>query len=144
MKTCNFLGFFIIIMMASFAVNGQGRASGFANQGGYCVFSLPDLTDNQKEVITTKINSHQNAMAELRLKQRSTVIPSEKDAIRAEMLQKVAAHRNEVRSLLNESQQRQFDLLPAQYASGGRRMAGCQWGGRRAAGYGGRGFRGGW
>jgi hypothetical protein len=86
-------------------------------------------------------------MTELRVKQRSTFDPIEKNEIRGEMLKKVKAHRNEVKSLLSEDQQKKFDVLQNAGFNRGGRVA-CRQGGQRGqAGYGGRGgrgYRGGW
>jgi hypothetical protein len=104
--------------------------------------------------------SHQEAMAELRVKQRSTFDPIEKNEIRGDMLKRVKAHRDEVRNLLTEDQQKQYDLLQTRNNYGGRGFVQGRRGGRGQAAFngrrgrgpggncgyymGGRGFRGGW
>ena len=90
-------------------------------------------------------------MAELRTKRQSTTDAIEKSEIRTTMLKNVKAHRDEVKSILNAEQQKQYDQLQARgnYGNGrgngnfqsrgqgrGQQFAGNQ-------GCGARGFRGG-
>jgi hypothetical protein len=111
-----------------------------------CVNLIQDLTDAQKEEITSLEAEHQKVMAELRNERRSTTDAIEKNEIRGEMLKQVKAHREEVRNLLNEEQKDEYDLLQATnkgrrqgYAQGRRNAGRC---GGYAAGYGnGRGRR---
>lgn len=112
-----------------------------------CVNLIQDLTDDQKEEITALESEHQKTMAELRTQRRSTTDAIEKNEIRGKMLKQVASHRDEIRDLLTEEQQQQYDLLQAR--NQGRRQGFAQGNrnaGRRggfAAGYGnGRGRRG--
>jgi ribosomal protein L30/L7E len=157
MKTRKFAFVLIALMLGTSAIYAQGRRN--FNQPGYgyvygygpgtCLTVLPDLTEDQKAKITELETVHQETMAELRLKQRSTFELIEKNEIRGEMLKKVQAHRDEVKNLLTEEQQKQYDLLHARTAygrRGGFAAPGCR-PGRGQAGYGGRGgrgYRGGW
>jgi hypothetical protein len=75
-------------------------------------------------------------MDELREQRRSTVNAVEKSEIRTEMLKKVEAHRNEVKSLLTEEQQIQYDQLQAPVGYGRNQ------GFRQGRGNGNAGFRG--
>ncbi len=164
MKTRKFALVLIALMLSTTIMYAQGwrnfNRPGYGyNQGygygydsiysyrygpGTCLTLLPGLTEDQKTKITGLETAHQEAMAELRLKQRSTFELIEKNEIRGEMLKKVQAHRQEVRNLLTEEQQKHYDLLHARYNYGGRGFAPCRRGGRGQAGYGGRGFRRGW
>ncbi len=91
---------------------GYGEVNGnFGHGPGYCVNFLPDLTEEQIEQITEREITHQKAMAELRVKQRSAVDLEENMEIREQMLERVQAHRDEVHGLLTEEQQKQYDLL---------------------------------
>lgn len=144
---------FIALLLGAttvFAQGGRNMNRPFYGDGnnygpGTCLNVLSDLTEEQQEKITELEASHQEAMAELRVQQRSTFEPIEKNEIRGEMLKKVQAHRDEVRSLLTEEQQKQYDLLQARNNYGGKRFAQRGRGGcRNAGGRGGRGFRGGW
>ncbi|MGM0622206.1 MAG: Spy/CpxP family protein refolding chaperone [Bacteroidota bacterium] len=148
MKTKNFVWMFIALMLTSTTLLAQGRRN--VNQPGYgygygqgtCLAVLPDLTEEQQAKITELEAAHQEAMAELRVEQRSTFEPVEKSEIRTEMLKKVQAHRNEVRNLLTEDQQKQYDLLQARNNYGRKGFAQGRRGGRGPAGFQGRGGRG--
>ncbi len=150
MKTGKLVLMFITLLLASSVTFGQNRRNiAYQRNGnfygpGHCLNVLTDLTDEQKEKITEMETSHQEIMAELRIKQRSTYVPVEKNAIRGEMLEKVQEHRKEVRKLLTEEQKKQYDALHAQDGFGGRRYLNARYGNRRQAGFGRRGFRGGW
>ncbi|MCA1759031.1 MAG: Spy/CpxP family protein refolding chaperone [Bacteroidales bacterium] len=151
MKTVKFGFILIALMLGTSTLFAQGWRN--ANrpvrnyEPGTCVNILLDLTEDQKAKITELETAHQEAMAELRIKQRSTFEPIEKNEIRGEMLKKVKAHRDEVKNLLTEEQQKQYVLLHARNNYGGRGLAPGRRGGRCQAGYagrGGRGYRGGW
>ena len=150
MKTGSIIWMFIALMLTSVTVTAQGRrnqpcrafGSGFGS--GNCIYVLADLNEDQKTTIAHLVETHQEAMAGLREKQRATTDLSEKNAIRTEMLQAVQAHRNEVRSLLTEEQQKQYDMLYAQGGIPGRRFSAGRAAGRGPGGAGRYGFRGGW
>jgi hypothetical protein len=153
MKIGKFAIILIALMLGTSMIYAQGRRNfnrpgyGYGYGPGTCLTVLSDLTEDQKAKITALETTHQESMAELRVKQRSTFEPIEKNEIRGEMLKKVQAHRNEVKSLLTEEQQKQYDLLHARTYYGGRGFAPGGRPGRGQAGYGGRGgrgFRGGW
>lgn len=78
-----------------------------------CINMIQGLAEDQITEIKALESEHQKAMAELRNERRSTVDAIEKNEIRGEMLKKVKAHREEVRNLLTEEQQQQYDLLQA-------------------------------
>lgn len=146
MKTKNFVWMFIALMLTSTTLLAQGRRN--VNQAGYgsgqgtCMAVLSDLTEEQQAKITELEAAHQEAMAELRVEQRSTFEPVEKSEIRTEMLKKVRAHREEVRNLLTEEQQKQYDLLQARNNYGRKGFAQGRRGCRGQAAFQGRGGRG--
>lgn len=150
MKTRKFAIILIALMLGTSMIYAQGRRNfnrpgyGYGYGPGTCLTVLSDLTEDQKAKITALETAHQETMAELRVKQRSTYEPIEKNEIRGEMLKKVKSHREEVKKLLTEEQQKQYDLLQARNNYGGRGFAPGRRGNRRPAGYGGRGCRGGW
>lgn len=150
MKKLKFVWIFIALMLGSTIVFAQGWRNGrcinnYNGEGQWtCVNVLSDITDEQKEKISELETAHQKAMAELRVDMRSTNEPLKKNEIRGEMIKKVQTHRNEVRNLLTEEQQKQYDLLQTVTANRGRRIAAARGGGRGQAGFGRRGFRGGW
>ncbi len=150
MKTGKFAIILIALMLGTSMIYAQGQRNfnrpgyGYGYGPGTCLTVLSDLTEDQKSKITALETAHQESMAELRVKQRSTFEPIEKNEIRGEMLKKVQVHRNEVKSLLTEEQQKQYDLLQAGNNCGGRGFAPGRRGNRGPAGYGGRGYRGGW
>ncbi len=76
-----------------------------------CVNYLSDLTDEQVNEITALDEKHQEKMDVLRDKRRATTNWDEKDIIREEMLENIVDHRSEVKELLNENQQKEFELL---------------------------------
>jgi acyl-CoA reductase-like NAD-dependent aldehyde dehydrogenase len=150
MKTKNFVWMFIALMLTSTTLLAQGRRNvnqlasgyGYGYGQGTCLTVLTDLTEEQQAKITELEAAHQEAMAELRVKQRSTFEPVEKSEIRTEMLKKVRAHREEVRNLLTEEQQKQYDLLQSRNNYGRKGFAQGRRGGRGQAGFQGRGGRG--
>ncbi|MBT6767328.1 MAG: hypothetical protein HOA90_22575, partial [Prolixibacteraceae bacterium] len=76
-----------------------------------CIDQITDLTDKQVKDIISLEEKHQAKMDEFRTQRRSTINLNEKDNFREEMDKMVAQHQNEVKSLLNEEQQNQYDLL---------------------------------
>lgn len=78
-----------------------------------CVNLIQDLSQDQKAEITSLEAGHQKVMAEMRSERRSTTDAIEKNEIRGKMLKQVKIHREEVRDLLNEEQQQQYNLLQA-------------------------------
>jgi Spy/CpxP family protein refolding chaperone len=151
MKTNKFAFILIALMLGTTTVFAQGwrnaNRPGRNIEPGTRMNILLDLTEEQQAKIEELRTAHLDDMTELRVKQRSTFDPIEKNEIRGEMLKKVKAHRNEVKSLLSEDQQKKFDVLQNAGFNRGGRVA-CRQGGQRGqAGYGGRGgrgYRGGW
>jgi Spy/CpxP family protein refolding chaperone len=154
MKTGKYALMLVVLMLGASTVFAQGWRNagrnsmvGQGNPGqGLCLNFLTDLTDEQQEKITELIADHQEEMAELRTKQRSTFEPVEKNKIRGEMLQKVQNHRDEISNLLTEDQKKQYNLLQPGMNCYGRAYAPRFRGNRRQdafGGRGGRGFRGG-
>ena len=78
-----------------------------------CINMIQGLTEDQKAEIRTLEADHQEAMTELRSERRSTIDAIEKNTIRGNMLKRVKNHREEVRNLLTEEQQQQYDMLQA-------------------------------
>ncbi|HZH71272.1 MAG TPA: Spy/CpxP family protein refolding chaperone [Mariniphaga sp.] len=150
MKTRSIFWTFMALMLISIGGFAQGRrmmprwTNATDSTPVTCINVLTDLTEDQKAKITEMEATHQSGMAELRLKQRSTFDLTEKNKVREEMIQKVINHRTEVRNLLTESQQKQYDMLHAQNGFAGRRFYGNRAGGRWQGGYGRRGYGGGW
>lgn len=81
------------------------------NQIAPCLTQISGLTEEQSAKIAELNENHQTAMTELRNERRSTVDPIEKNEIRGKMLKNVKAHREEVKNLLTEEQQKQYDQL---------------------------------
>lgn len=125
MKTSKLIyvvGGFFVLMLAATTAFGQGRGTGnrhYQEQSAGCVYSIAGLTEKQQEQVEKMQNKHQEVMAELREKRRSTINEIEKSEIRTSMLKKVEAHRKAVRSVLTEEQQKEYDQLPA-YGNYGR------------------------
>jgi hypothetical protein len=113
---------FFALSLATITAFGQGRGNGnryYQNQNGNCLQSIQGLTEKQQKQIQKMEDEHQDGMAKLREKRRSTAGAIEKSEIRTEMLKKVEAHRKEVRGMLTEDQQKQYDQLHA-YGNYGR------------------------
>ncbi|MCG6188210.1 hypothetical protein [Maribellus maritimus] len=115
-KLKKFAGVFFALALGTSTLFAQGWRNGnraFAqnNERVTCVNYLPDLTDDQVESITALENKHQEQMDVLRDKRRATANWDEKDIIREEMLENVVAHRMEVKKLLTEDQQKEYELL---------------------------------
>ncbi|MFW6246031.1 MAG: Spy/CpxP family protein refolding chaperone [Tangfeifania sp.] len=128
MKTLKIMKFtlvFLTFVLTVSTVFAQGWRGG--NRAGYgqnlnqtadstpltCINMIQGLTEEQITEIQSLESEHQKSMGELRTERRSTVDAIEKNEIRGEMLRKVKAHREEVRNLLTEEQQQQYDLLQA-------------------------------
>ncbi|RIH65978.1 hypothetical protein D1164_06850 [Mariniphaga sediminis] len=129
--------------------NGNGNGCYYGGAGsGSCLNLLSDLTEEQKTKITELRENHLEAMDDLRTKRRAAFDPVDKNEIRGEMLKKVQANRKEIRNLLTEDQQKQFDLLQARNNNGYKGNASGRRGGRGAcagrSGRGGRGSGGNW
>ena len=105
---------FFALALTTTTVFGQGyknRNNAFNNQNQVCLNQITDLTDEQKAKIEEMGKSHQKEMTALRGTRQSTQDAIEKNEIRGAMLKTVKAHRETVRDLLTEDQQKQFDLL---------------------------------
>ncbi len=150
MKRAKSVWMFIALMLIVAAGSAQGWRSGrvagnnIDNSQRMCVNLLTDLTSEQKEKLTQLVNAHQETMDGLRAEQRSTFDLAEKNDIREEMLQKVQAHRNEVRNLLTEDQQKQLDMMQTTRQNRGRGYAAQRSGFRGRGGICRPGLRGGW
>ena len=149
MKTTKLLVFSILFILWGSTSNLYAQP-GYGNRMAYdqsmsqgvlpCTQWLSNLTEDQKVAIQDLEKQHQDSMATLRLQRRSTFDPIEKNTIRGQMLKKVESHRNAVKKLLTEDQQKEYDLLHARYGYGrGQGFARGRWGGGRQAGFRGRG-----
>ncbi|NOR76399.1 MAG: hypothetical protein GQ525_14730 [Draconibacterium sp.] len=76
-----------------------------------CINLITDLSDKQVTQIQDLEKIHQTEMDKFRSERRTTLDLSEKSIFRAEMDQKVLAHQNEVKALLTEEQQNQYNQL---------------------------------
>jgi Spy/CpxP family protein refolding chaperone len=114
-KLSKFARVFFALALTTTTVFGQGyrnRNNAFNNQNQVCLNQINDLTDEQKTKIEELENNHQKEMTALREKRQSTRDAIEKNEIRGTMLKTVKAHREKVRNLLTEEQQKQLDQLP--------------------------------
>lgn len=140
--------FFALVLTTTTVFAQRGRRANTVqnNQNLPCLTQISNLTDEQETSIQELEAAHQKTMGELREQRRSTVNAVEKSEIRTEMLKNVEAHRNEVKSLLTEEQQVQYDQFQA-YAGSGRNQGFGQGRGngnfnRQGSGNGNAGFRG--
>lgn len=105
-----------LFLTAEFAFSGNNYAvRGRNNPGnGTCINQITGLTQTQKDQMSELLKNHQQAMNNLREQRRSTTDLAQKDQIGKQMDTEVTNHRNAIRALLNEDQQKQFDqLVPA-------------------------------
>lgn len=133
-KLRKFAWAFIALIFTAGSVFSQGWRNGNQinrTQNSTCLETISGITEQQKSKIVELENKHQQEMNELRLKQRSTYDIAEKNKLHADMDTKVSDHRNAVKALLNEDQQKQYDQL---HAPGNRRFAGRQQFARRGNG----------
>jgi len=116
-KLQKFAWVFFALALGTTTVFAQGWRNGnraFNNQKAVGLNWIQDLTKDQKAEIDKLREKHFDEMAELR-NQRSTITdPIEKIEIRSEMLKKVAAHRNKVKSVLTPEQQGQYEAIQLQ------------------------------
>lgn len=117
MKTSNlqklFWVFFALIITTT-SVFSQGWRNGNKvenKQNQTCLQQISNLSTEQVKQIENLEKVHQESMTELRTQRRSTSNAVEKSEIRTEMLKKVAAHQNEVKTLLSAEQQKEYALL---------------------------------
>lgn len=107
---------FFALALTTTSVFSQGWKNtnrNIQNQNDNCLSYISGLTEKQQQQIVGMEEKHQKEMTELRDKRRSTLDLVEKNEIRGEMLKKVEAHQNSVKSILNEEQQEQYDQLHA-------------------------------
>lgn len=115
-KLQNFAWVFFALALGTSTLFAQGwrnsnRTFAQNNERATCVDYLSDLTDDQVEAITKMEGDHKKQMDGLRDKRRATTDWDEKDLIREEMLENVVKHRTQVKKLLTEDQQKEYDLL---------------------------------
>jgi Spy/CpxP family protein refolding chaperone len=113
-KLQKFAWVFFALATASTTVFAQGWRNGNNGTNGQnlvCLEQISDLSEDQKSKIQELEKIHQEKMAELREQRRSTADAIEKNDIRGTMLRNVKAHREEVKNLLNEKQQKQYNEL---------------------------------
>jgi hypothetical protein len=113
-KLSKFAWAFFALALTASTVFGQGyrnRNNVPNNQNQVCVNQITNLTDEQKTKIGELEISHQKEMTALREERQSTRDAIEKNEIRGTMLKTVKAHRETVRNVLTEDQQKQFELF---------------------------------
>lgn len=103
---------FFALTLATTTTFGQGRGNGNRySHNQNCMQTIPGLTEKQQKQIQKMEGEHQQDMTALREKRRSTTDAIEKSEVRTKMLKKVDTHRKEVRAVLNEEQQKQYNQL---------------------------------
>ena len=140
-KLQKFAWVFFALALGTGTVFAQGWRNGnraFAqnNERITCTNFISGLTDEQVASISGLETAHKKQMDVLRDKRRSTTNWEEKDLIREEMLENVVAHRNEVKKLLNEDQQKEYDLLHLRKNNFRNQQVACQ---RKSGNFQGRG-----
>jgi hypothetical protein len=144
-KGLNFFGLFLTIMLIA-GGNVVAQRGGRMGAWNGCCPGIPGLTDKQRTEISDIEIQHRKEMDALRSEWQKSGAYSEREAHLAEVGKKVEAHRNAVRSLLNEEQKRFFDNQQGRYrmnrAGRGPGMGNCCAG--RGGRYGGGQFGRGW
>lgn len=133
-KLSKFAWAFFALALTTTTVFGQGyrnRNNVPNNQNQFCVNQITNLTDEQKTQIEELEISHQKEMTALREKRQSTRDAIEKNDIRGTMLKTVKAHREKVRNLFTENQQKQFDLINSNGNNYGNRNGNGNFNGRQ-------------
>lgn len=140
--------FFALVLTTTTVFAQRGRRANMVqnNQNLPCLTQISNLSEDQEKSIQELEASHQKTMDELREERRATVNAVEKSEIRTEMQKNVEAHHNEVKSLLTEEQQVQYDQLQASSVYGRNQGYGQSRGNanfnRQGRGNGNAGFRG--
>ncbi len=107
-----------------YAQRGIGRNAAVNGQNNVCLNRISGLTTEQTDKIQVLDTKHQEEMAQLREERRSTNDFNKKSEIRKDMLKKVESHRAEVKGLLTEDQQKQYDSIQRPwYVQQGNRFA---------------------
>ncbi len=135
MKRGWLLAIILMVSMGSMAQRGT-RAGNYS-----CCEGIPGLTEKQKTEITALEKAHRSEMDVMRAERRKTGNYTTREAYQAAVDEKVTAHRDKVRSLLNEEQRVVFDQLQSRQAQGHYARRAGRGGG---PGMGGRGGRGRW
>lgn len=153
-KLSKFAWAFFALALTTTTVFGQGyknRNNAFVNENRVCLNQITDLTDDQISKIEKLEISHQKEMTALRENRQSTRDAIEKNEIRGTMLKTVKAHRETVRNLLTEEQQKQIDQLMTNRNNYGNRNGNGNFKGHQQfrgqqmiSGNGGNGCRGNW
>lgn len=113
-KLNNIAWVFFALMLTSTTVSAQGWGNGNRsnhNSNQNCISSISGLSDKQQKQIQEMEEKHYEAMAEFRTERQSTTNAIEKSELRTDMLKKVEAHRNSVKKLLSDEQQKQYEQL---------------------------------
>lgn len=113
-KLSKFAWAFFALALGNTTVFSQGfgnQNNRFLNQEKPCITQISDLSADQKNKILELENAHQKTIAQLRNERRSTVDFNEKEEIRDKMLLRIEEHQTEVKNLLTENQQKEYDLL---------------------------------
>lgn len=113
-KLIKLAGVFFALAWGTTAATAQGYGYGnirSASSDYICLNRISDLTSEQKSKIQESAKNHQSAMDVLRDERRSTTDWDAKDEISLKMLQAKVDHRKEVKSLLNEKQQQEYNLI---------------------------------
>ncbi len=107
-------GVFFALALGTTTLLAQGyryQNNRYLSRENACLNQISNLTEEQRNTILELENTHQEIMAQLRAERRSTINIDEKDEIRSRMLNQVDTHQNEVKNMLTESQQKEYDLL---------------------------------
>jgi len=105
-------GVFFALALGTSTVFAQGyRVQNNKNlsPGNTCINRISNLTKDQISKIQELEKSHLESMEQLRNDRRSTSNTEEKNKIRSEMLKQRDQHRSEVKGLLTESQQKEYN-----------------------------------
>lgn len=134
------MGWIIVMMMAVVMTASMNALAqrGYRSGDGSCCMAIPGLTEKQKSEITALEKAHRSDMDAMRDERRKTGGYATRDAYQTAVNEKVAAHREKVRTLLTEEQKVVFDQNQPRTGQG-------RWARQSGRGGGqGAGLRGGW
>ncbi len=89
--------------------NGYGNGHNQAQKQQQNYLSIPGITENQKQKISTMQTKHQSEMTVLRNEKRNTRVMNEKDAVDVKMTAKISKHKEAIKALLTPEQKKYFD-----------------------------------
>jgi Spy/CpxP family protein refolding chaperone len=99
----------VLAVIMSVSINSWAQRGHRMGRGNSCCLNITGLTEKQKTEIADLKQQHRKEMDAFRAEWRQSAAYAAREVHQAEVSKKVTAHRDAVRKLLNEDQQRVFD-----------------------------------